>query len=414
MAQKDLDVVLYGASGFVGKLTAAYLNEHAPEGARIALAGRSAQRLEEVRGRLGGRAADWPLLVADSADRAALDDIARRTTVVATTVGPYARYGRPLVTACAENGTHYADLTGEVLFMRRTIDELDDPARSTGARIVHSTGFDSIPSDLGVLLLHEAVRRDGAGELEETTLVVTGAKGGVSGGTIASTMTQLEDMRGDAAARRQLADAYSLSPQRDKEPDRVDDGWRREGDFDRPRLDALTGHWLAPFVMATVNTRVVRRSNALQDWAYGHRFRYREAMGMGAGPLGVLKAGGLTAGLAAGMATLATGPGRRLAGRFLPAPGEGPSERTRNEGFFRMEVHGRTSTRGHYVSHVAAQGDPGYAATAVMFGESALCLAFDGGRLPDRAGVLTPATAMGLPLVDRLRARGFTMDAARS
>jgi short subunit dehydrogenase-like uncharacterized protein len=414
MVQRDLDVVLYGATGFVGRLTAAFLTEHAPDGARIALAGRSEQRLTDVRDRLGGRAEDWPVLVADSADRAGLDEIARRATAVATTVGPYARYGLPLVAACAENGTHYADLTGEVLFMRRTIDDFDDAARSTGARIVHSTGFDSIPSDLGVLLLYDAVARDGAGELEETSFLVTALKGGVSGGTIASAMTQMEDMSGNPAGRRLMLDPYSLSPQRDKEPDRVVDGWPAERDAQIPSRDPLTGRWLAPFVMAAVNTRVVRRSNALQDWAYGHRFRYSEAMATGSGPLGLVRSAGVTAGLAAGMATLATGPGRRLAGRFLPAPGEGPSEKTRREGHFRVEINARTSTGTRYVATVAAQGDPGYAATAVMFGESALCLAFDGDRLPARAGVLTPATAMGLPLADRLRARGFTLDAVRA
>ncbi|MBV8689191.1 MAG: saccharopine dehydrogenase NADP-binding domain-containing protein, partial [Candidatus Eremiobacteraeota bacterium] len=153
---REFDVVVYGATGFVGKLTAAYLNEHAPTEARIALAGRSREKLEAVRSRLGGRAVDWPLLVADSADRAALDDLTSRTKAVATTVGPYLRYGMPLVASCAANGTHYADLTGEVLFMRRTIDEHDEAARASGARIVHSAGFDSIPSDLGVFVLHEA------------------------------------------------------------------------------------------------------------------------------------------------------------------------------------------------------------------------------------------------------------------
>src|SRR3954452_9896579 len=160
------DLVVYGATGFVGRLTAAYLAEHAPDGARIALAGRSRERLEGVRNRLGGRAVNWPVLVADSFDRAALDEIARSARTVATTVGPYVRYGMPLVGACADAGTHYADLTGEVAFMRDTIDRFDASARQSGARIVHSAGFDSIPSDLGVLALHDAVQRDGAGELE--------------------------------------------------------------------------------------------------------------------------------------------------------------------------------------------------------------------------------------------------------
>src|SRR6478672_9581854 len=191
MSEEKLDVVLYGATGFVGTLTAAYLLRAAPPDTRIGLAGRSQQKLEELRQRLGGPAKNWPLIVADSADRGALDEMVRRTTAVATTVGPYSKYGLPLVAACAEAGTHYADLTGEILFMRRTIDEFDEPARRSGARIVHNAGFDSIPSDLGVMVLHDRVAADGAGDLEDTTFVVTALRGGVSGGTIDSMRTSL-------------------------------------------------------------------------------------------------------------------------------------------------------------------------------------------------------------------------------
>jgi short subunit dehydrogenase-like uncharacterized protein len=165
--------------------------------------------------------------------------------------------------------------------------------------------------------------------------------------------------------------------------------------------------------MAGLNTRVVRRSNALQDWSYGRRFRYREVMGMGDGPIGLAKASAVTAGLAAAMGGMAFGPTRNLLGRVLPKPGEGPSEKTRAAGFFRVEIHAKTSTGARYVATVSAHGDPGYAATAVMLGESALCLARDGDRLPARAGVLTPATAMGGLLVDRLRAAGMTFGVAR-
>jgi hypothetical protein len=196
---REHDVVVFGATGFVGKLTAAYLAEHAPAGTRVALAGRSRERVERVRAELGPAAAAWPVLVAESQDRAALDAIARSATVVATTVGPYLEHGLPLVEACAAAGTHYADLTGETLFMRRAIDAADAAAKASGARIVHTCGFDSIPSDLGVLLLHEHARATGAGDLEETSLVVTSVRGGVSGGTIASLRGQLDEAR---ASRR--------------------------------------------------------------------------------------------------------------------------------------------------------------------------------------------------------------------
>jgi short subunit dehydrogenase-like uncharacterized protein len=413
VSEEKLDVVLYGATGFVGTLTAAYLLRAAPVDTRIALAGRSRQRLEELRQRLGGPALNWPVIVADSSDRSALDEMVGRTTAVATTVGPYSKYGLPLVAACADAGTHYADLTGEILFMRRTIDEYDEPARRSGARIVHNTGFDSIPSDLGVQVLHDRVAADGAGDLEETTFVVTALRGGVSGGTIDSMRTQFQEMAGDAERRRLTVDPYALSPQRDKEPDQ-DLSWRSEGDLRTPVYDQELGQWLAPFVMAQVNTRVVRRSNALQDWAYGRRFRYREVMGAGAGPLGVVRAGAITGGLAAMMGAMAIGPTRAVLDRVLPKPGEGPSEKTRNRGHFRIEIHTRTTSGAHYIATVAAQGDPGYAATSVMFGESALALALDGDRLPPRAGVLTPATAIGQPLVDRLRAQGFTFEVRRA
>jgi short subunit dehydrogenase-like uncharacterized protein len=402
------DVVVYGATGFVGRLTAAYLAEHAPEDARIALAGRSRDRLEEVRRRLGGRAVGWPLLVADSADRTALDDIAASTTAVATTVGPYARYGGPLVTACAEAGTHYADLTGEILFIRDVIERCDAPAKQTGARIVHSCGFDSVPSDLGVQVLHERVRADGEGDLENTTFVLTALKGGISGGTIASLKGQIDELRREPHKRKVVADPYSLSPARDKEPE-VDDA----PDVHGPLNDEQLGGWMAPFAMASFNTRIVRRTNALQDWSYGRTFRYRELMSTGRGPLGLAKATGITGGLGIAVGGLALRPTRALLDRVLPSPGEGPSEKTRTNGYFRIDVHTRTSTGARYVAHVAAKGDPGYGATAVMLGESALSLALDGDRLPVAAGVLTPASAMNGALTDRLRAAGFTFDVAR-
>src|SRR3954468_21665074 len=181
---REHDVVVFGATGFVGRLTAAYLASHAPAGTRVALAGRSGEKLARSRGELGEVAAGWALVVADSGDLSALDDLAASTRVVATTVGPYLRYGLPLVVACARAGTHYADLTGETLFMRRSIDAADAAAKASGARIVHTCGFDSIPSELGVLTLHEHAAANGAGELGETTLVVRAMRGGASGGTI--------------------------------------------------------------------------------------------------------------------------------------------------------------------------------------------------------------------------------------
>jgi short subunit dehydrogenase-like uncharacterized protein len=403
-AQRQLDVVLYGATGFVGRLTAEYLARTAPAGVRIGIAGRSADRLARVKEELGEPAADWDAIVADSLDRGAVEELAQRTAVVATTVGPYRRYGLPLVEACAGAGTHYADLTGEVLFMRETVERFHDAAAQTGARIVHACGFDSIPSDLGVLLLHEAARADGAGELEDTTFVVRRLKGGASGGTIASMKGQIAEMR-SSETRRIVNDPYALSPDRAAEPDLGD-----ERDLRGVEHSDELGAWLGPFVMAGVNTRVVRRSNALLGHAYGRRFRYREVMSFGDGLAGRARAMGTVAGLGALVAGLTLPPARMVLDRVLPAPGEGPSEETRRNGFFEIELHARTSSGRRYVATVAAQGDPGYAATAVMLGESALCLARDREQLPERAGVLTPATAMGTALAARLRAAGQTLE----
>jgi len=407
MTDREFDVVLYGATGFVGKLTAEHLAANVPDGVSVALAGRSAEKLDSLRSSLPERARRWPLLVADANDPAALASLARRTTAVATTVGPYLSYGTPLVEACAENGTHYADLTGEVLFMRRTADKLHDVAAASGARIVHACGFDSIPSDLGVLLLHELV----AGEpLTDTTLAVTELRGGLSGGTFASMKHTLAEVGSDPDAARILADPYALSPARELEPDRAKPGWPVERDLRGVVHDRDLDAWLAPFVMAPSNTRVVRRSNALLDWSFGREFRYREVMAF-RGPTAPLAAAGLTAGLAGFVGLMSVGPTRSLLDRFLPEPGEGPSEKTRTNGRFRIEITSRTESGWKVRAIVAAQGDPGYAATAVMLGQSVLALALDGDQLPKRAGVLTPATAIGRPLVDRLRTHGFTLTA---
>jgi short subunit dehydrogenase-like uncharacterized protein len=398
------DLVLYGASGFVGALTAAYLAAHAPPGTRIALAGRSRERLAAVRSRLPAAAREWSLVEADSADPASLAALAGSTRAVATTVGPYAKYGLPLVEACARAGTHYADLTGEVLFVREAIDRFDALARESGARIVHACGYDSIPSDLAVLMLHERAAADGAGGLRDVRLIAM-ARGGLSGGTIDSLRGQVDVMRRDPAAARLAADPFSLSPDRAAEPERP------------PHVASLPartadGRWTAPFIMAAFNTRIVRRSNALQGFAYGRGMRYAEVMGTGRGPLGAAAAVGVTGGLFVFFKAMTFPPTRALLDRVLPAPGSGPSAATRERGWFRMAVDASTEGGARYHAEVRGQGDPGYAATAVMLGESALGLALDGARLPERAGSLTPATALGTVLVERLRAAGHTYEVA--
>jgi short subunit dehydrogenase-like uncharacterized protein len=405
---RKLDLVLLGATGFVGRLTAGYLAEHAPSGLRIGLAGRSEKRLAAVRDGLGATARTWPLLAADTTDPVAARSLARTAGAIATTVGPYRRLGLPLAQACAEAGTDYADLTGEVLFIRDTMATCQQVAARTGARIVHSCGFDSVPSDLGVLLTHAAAAADDAGDLEDTTLVLTAMRGGISGGTLASALGQIDDMRASASIRRIVTDPYALSPDRDAEPSFGD-----ERELSGVRYDPDLHLWTGPFIMARFNTRIVRRSNALLGWAYGRQFRYREVTGFGASPGAPVRALAVTTAFTALMAGVALRPSRALLRPMLPQPGEGPGEKARRTGLFRLEVHARTATGARYLTRVEAHGDPGYAATAVMLGESALCLALDRDHLPEVAGVLTPATAMGAVLTNRLRSAGHTYEAAR-
>ncbi len=391
---RTFDLVLFGATGFAGRLTAEYLAQHAPAGARIALAGRNGPKLEQLRAELPASAKAWPVLIADAGDAAALAKLAAQATAVCTTVGPYAKYGLPLVEACAKAGTHYCDLTGETQFIRDSIDRADATAKASGARIVHTCGFDSIPSDLGVLALHEAL-----GTLLRATYVVVKMKGGVSGGTIASMLNMLDEVKVNPSRRTLLSDPYALSPNREQEPK-----LGGEGDLMGLRYDEFVDQWVAPFVMAAINTRVVRRSNALLDYAYGRQFRYAEVMGMKS----LFNAALFTGGLGLLMGSLVFGPTRKLVESRLPRPGEGPDEQTRKTGFLKVHIVGEGESGVKKTLEITGQGDPGYQLTALILGQAALCLAFDDAKLPRRAGVLTPATAMGRTLIDRLVAAGMT------
>jgi short subunit dehydrogenase-like uncharacterized protein len=402
MGDRRFDLVLHGATGYVGRLAAAELVGRSG-GLRIALSARNEQRLRAVQDELGG--VDWPLLVTDAKDAAAVAALAPQTAVVATTVGPYQRYGLPLVRACAEHGTSYCDLTGETSFVRVSAAAAHRRAVETGARIVHSAGFDSVPSDLGVWMLYEQARADGEGTLGETVAVLASARGGVSGGTIESVRLIVQETS-HPARRHQLSDPYALSPDRSADPDGAD-----ERDPMLPAWDRLLGGWVAANPFGPHDSRIVRRTNALLGHPYGPRFRYRERLGVGGGPAAPLVAGLLTAGMGALVAGLRVAPTRALLDRVLPGPGQGPSEKTRAEGHFRVEVHTVTSTGARYVATVAADADPGYGATAIMFAETALSLAQD--NLSGPGGVLTPAAALGGHLVERLRGRGFILSVRR-
>jgi short subunit dehydrogenase-like uncharacterized protein len=401
---RRLDVVVFGATSFVGQILCRHLvGRHGTDGPlRWAIAGRSATKLEDVARSTG---ADVERIVADAADRDALDALAGSARVVVSTVGPYARYGSPLVAAVAAAGTDYCDLTGETQWMRRMIDAHQDEASASGARIVHACGFDSVPSDLGAWFTQRrAVERFGV-PCERVEMRVHRLRGGASGGTIASMVNLVEEAATDPALRRLLADPYALNP-----PD-LRSGPRQD-DVRLPKQDPATGQWLAPFVMAAVNTRVVQRSHALLGRPWGPGFRYDEAMDMGTGPLGAARAAGLVAGLGAGLGLLSVGPTRRLAQRVLPAPGEGPSEAAQLAGGFELRFRG-TTARGDVIrTTVTGDRDPGYGATARMLGEAATTL-LDLDHDAVGGGFWTPATALGEAYLERLEAHaGMRFDVA--
>jgi short subunit dehydrogenase-like uncharacterized protein len=413
-AQREFDIVLYGATGFVGKLTAEYL-DRAGGDARIALAGRSPDKLRSVRDTLGDEAQSWELIAADAEQPSTLNAMASRAQVVVTTVGPYARYGLPLVAACAAAGTDYADLTGETLFIRASIDLYHKEAVDTGARIVHSCGFDSIPSDLTVFALYRRAQADGTGQLTDTNLVVRAMSGGVSGGTVASMMDVLNTVSTDAEARRALNDPYTLTPDRAAEPEigaQPDIRWRRG----REVAEELNGYWLGAFIMAGPNSRIVRRSNALLDYAYGRRLEYAEQMSLGrsfvAPVAAALATGGSAATMSLGSRFFHRLP-RKLVDRVAPKPGTGPSEHARERGHYTVETYTTTTTGARYRARLSQRGDYGYKATSVLLGESGLALALDRDRLSDLRGVLTPAASMGDALLTRFPGAGVSLETTR-
>ena len=413
-AEREFDIVLYGATGFAGKLTAEYLSRAGGD-ARIALAGRSQDKLRAVRDTLGEKAQSWPLIAADASQPSTLTAMAEQTRVVLTTVGPYLKYGLPLVAACAAAGTDYADLTGESLFIRESIDLYHKQAIDTGARIVHSCGFDSIPSDLTVYALHRLAEQEQAGQLGDTNFVVRRLAGAFSGGTVATMLELMRTASTDPEARRLMNDPYTLSPDRAAEPElgaQPDTRWRRGGEI----APELRGYWTGAFLMASANTRIVRRSNALLGYAYGRRFEYAEQMSLGKSLVAPVAAAMATGGNAVTMALGSRYFNRlpsKLVERIAPKPGTGPSERAREQGHYTVETYTTTTTGARYKATMSQKGDPGYKATSVLLGESGLALALDRDRLSDLRGVLTPAAAMGDALLARLPAAGVKLETSR-
>ena len=400
---REFDLLLWGATGFTGALVAEYLAAREGLGGRLrwAIAGRNRSKLEKVARALadqvpGFRAEALPILEADGHDPASLAKLVARTRVLISTVGPYALHGTELLRACAEAGTDYCDLTGEVQWLHRVIAAFDPVARESGARLVHCCGFDSVPFDMGVWFLQrEALARHGR-PYSEVHGVVRRIRGSFSGGTYASMLNLVEEASREPALRRVLSDANALLPQGHGRGR----GRTRNGVTEEPTL----GVWTAPFVMAAVNTRIVRRSNALLGSPWGEDFSYEESMATGTGTSGRLRAIGMAAGLAGFMASAAISPGRALLRRVLPAPGEGPDRAAREAGSYRIDFVGlRPQEAPLLVASVSASLDPGYGSTARMLAECALCLAQD--PVASGGGSWTPAACMAEPLLERLRSR---------
>ncbi len=382
---REFDIIVYGATGFTGKLVAEYLGGR-DHGVTWAMAGRSLSKLEGVRDALG---IDVPLITADAADPASLRAMCDRATVVLTTVGPYQLYGEPLVAACAASGTAYVDLCGEPAWMRHMIDAHAAQAKLTGARIVLSCGFDSIPFDLGVWTLQQAAIARFGRPAPRVKGRVIAMKGTFSGGTFASAKASMAAAAKDPSILKLLIDPFALTPgfEGPSQPKGL-----------IPEYDASIGGWTAPFVMAAINTKNVHRTNALLGHPYGTDFRYDEMMvAPGLGELGK----------AAAEAMAKFNP---IGGDKGPAPGEGPSLEERESGHYEIAFIGEMPSGERLRATVTGDRDPGYGSTSKMIAETAICLVRDVGG---DGGVWTPGALMAAPLVDRLKANaGLTFTIA--
>ncbi len=393
-------VVLYGATSFVGQITAKYLSQFLADSNDIewAIAGRDEEKLKKLQSEISdsGSAKKVDIIIANSNDEASLDEMTKQAKVVISTVGPYLKYGEPLIKSCANNGTDYVDLTGEAIFIKDMMDKYQDTASQSGARIVNSCGFDSIPSDLGVYFTQQQAEKQFDEVCEKIHMRVKAAKGGLSGGTVASMATIFEEVGKDKSRRKQVANPYLLN-------DDADAPNVRQKNVSKPEYDSEHGRWLAPFVMASINTRIVHRTNQLTDYEYGREFKYDEAMWMKDGVKGQLTSYALSAGLFGFATTMMFKPSRELLSKHvLPKSGSGPSKSEQENGYFDIRFFGYTASNDSISTKVTGDRDPGYGSTSRMLAQSALCLAQDISHQDVKGGFWTPASAMGDKLIARL------------
>ncbi len=399
MPDRDYDIVLFGATGFVGQRAVRYL-ARSPETAalRWAIAGRDADRLEALKASVGEGAQAAHVLVADTRDPRAVESVVGQTRVLANLAGPFALYGGPVVDACVRLRTHYVDITGETVWVRGLVDRYHDRAQADGTRIVPCCGFDSVPADLGCFLVAAHMRRTlGVGCSRVTAYYQM--YGGFNGGTVASNL-----LRHESGAFETGRNPFLLNPEDAQSRDDIE----RNADPVGARFDKEIGTWVGPFIMGPINTRVVRRSAALYGrWGepYGARFRYQEYTRFDP-PFAHAKAVLVSGAMAAFDRAMEGTRMRRLLVPLLPKPGEGPSEKTMATGWFTCALVGFTEDGRKVTARIADKGDPSNRVTAKCVCESALGLARNAGALPggaQRGGVLTPATALGNLMVRRLR-----------
>ncbi len=401
-------IVLYGATSFVGQITAHYLaqflaeqkKDNSSKSVTWAIAGRDEDKLKKLQDEIASKqdedADKVDIIIANSDDDASLDAMTQQTQVIISTVGPYLKYGEPLIKSCAQNGTDYVDLTGEAIFIKDMLDKYQDTAKQSGARIVNSCGFDSIPSDLGVYFTQQQALDKFNQACETIHMRVKAAKGGLSGGTIASMATIFEEVGEDKSRRKQVANPYLLN-------DDSDAPTLRQKNVGKPEYDDKHKRWLAPFVMASINTRIVHRSNQLLSYEYGREFKYDEAMWMQDGTKGKLMSYGLSVGLLGFASAMMFKPSRELLSKHvLPKSGSGPSKSEQENGFFDIRFFGTTTKQDTISTKVTGDRDPGYGSTSRMLTQSALCLAQDISQDEVAGGFWTPASAMGDKLMQRL------------
>lgn len=400
MSTREFDVIVYGATGFTGRLVAEYLARQGETG--WAMAGRSAGKLEAVRDEIGAPK-DVPLIVADADDSASLEAMAARAKVVITTVGPYQLYGEPLVAACVKTGTDYVDLCGEPNWMAEMIAKYEAAAKQSGARIVFSCGFDSIPFDCGVWFTQNLARERFGAPAQNVRGRVRKMKGTFSGGTMASMLATIHAQKRDPSLGKKLRDPFLLAGARGA----------KQPDMSKPIEDADLKSWATPFVMAPINVKNVHRTNALLSLPYGADFTYSEMQMTGPGPKGAKRAKAAANGMVLLMVLLSIPPTRWLLKTFaLPKPGQGPNKDARETGHYEV-LFVADGAGGQVRATVTGDKDPGYGSTSKMISEAALCLARDIGADATPGGIWTPAAAMGEALIKRLAARaGLSFTAA--